>query len=207
MDGWRHSLLHLADNLVCSTATAGITFGFLADGREIVDIVSGAGVRTADFSDHADEGWPGFHLRLPDGVAFQGAFFSVLGRRAHFIASRPAERIVEELGRLNDLDFAPAVDGINHWNATRDDGVEVAVQGTDRGCGLAVRQFRDADAIGEALRNRVLRFREELDASWSGASPQPAEASHDPTQDPGGPPNERRGPAEEPPGTGWDEGD
>lgn len=167
MDSWKRGLLQLADEVVSGAATAGITFGFLADGREIVEFVPGEGLVTAVFSDHDDEGWPGFELRLPEGFVLQHAFFGVLRRHIALMAPRPLSRVREEFETLAGVDLVPRVDGGRAWHATLDGGIDVTLMGTERASSLALRQPRDPSSIGDALHNRVLRFKEDLEAAWS----------------------------------------
>ena len=82
------------------------TMGILPDGRELVEESEEGGCKVVTLPDRAEEGWPGFTLRLPEEAHFHRADNSILGRRAFWVVRLGHQAVVRHLMEQNP-DFPP----------------------------------------------------------------------------------------------------
>ncbi len=103
MDAFRRGLLRTADDISLAFQNAGKTFGFLADGRDLVMISDGEGGRVATFPDHSDEGWPEVRVGLPVDAKFVYAASGPLTRVARWKVGGLESEVLEELSSNTDV--------------------------------------------------------------------------------------------------------
>lgn len=151
------SLLRLADDISLAMHNAGISFGFLGDGRDLIEISEGVDGRIARFPDHSDEGWPEVHTALPGDARFQYAASGPLSRVALWTVARAESEVVKRLSsRTDGPAFKPRVQG--GAIAKLGPGATVQVKGASGAVTVVrIKQTRAPEAIGEVLRNRYPR--------------------------------------------------
>ncbi len=157
MDAFRSGLLRTADDISLAFQNAGKTFGFLADGRDLVVISDGEGGRVATFPDHSDEGWPEVRVGLPVDAEFVYAASGWLTRVARWKVGRAASEVLEELSSNTDVPpFESRAGGVFvatlGFNAT----LKVKVATAELTL-LSFAQVREPEAIRAVMRNRATR--------------------------------------------------
>lgn len=156
MDPIRRGILEIADVVSTSVQNACQTFGFLPDGREMVTgAQSSAGLRV-EFSDHSDEGWPGFSLLLPADAVFSHAMSGVLSRTAIWKVMRAVEEVIDHFPRDPE---GPSPEfkhrGERTHRASLGERVDITLAGATAGwTGISVSQTRDPDSIASTLEAR-----------------------------------------------------
>jgi len=155
MDPLREGIVQLADKASLGIQNACQTFGFLPDGRELIDISStefGLGVT---FSDRSAEGWPGFNLNLPSSAAFSHAMTGFLSRGAFWTIKQSPATVTRHLSDRNEGFPAFAGDPRGRRVLSLDNGVKITVgMASRKSTLLSVVQARDPDSIADAIRAR-----------------------------------------------------
>ncbi len=157
MDAFRRGLLRTADDISLAFQNAGKTFGFLADGRDLVMISDSEGGRVATFPDHSDEGWPEVRVGLPIDARFAYAASGWLTRVARWKVGSAESEVLEELSSNPDV---PAFESRAKGGVVAKLGFNAtfAVKGlTAEWSGLRLKQVREPEAIRTALKNRATR--------------------------------------------------
>jgi hypothetical protein len=161
MDPIREGIAQIADKVSWAFQNAFQTFGFLPDGRELVELSETDAGTTATFSDRSDEGWPGFSVNIPKEATFHQANMSFLGRRAQWVVAMAPKAVVDHLTVHNDGFPEPDRRPGGGWNFVLDGGVEVGVATPPRGYVLlAVKQARDPDSIEDVIRAKSEAYKE-----------------------------------------------
>ena len=157
MDAFRTGLMRIADNNYLNFQHATKMFGFLEDGRDLVDISHGEVRPVATFRDHSDEGWPEVRVGLPVDARFVSAASGTLTRVAKWKLRGPESEILEELSSHPDV---PAFESRAKGGVVAKLGFNAtfAVKGlTAEWSGLMLKQVREPEAIRTALKNRATR--------------------------------------------------
>jgi hypothetical protein len=163
MDPIREGVLKFFDKTSFALQNAGQTFGFLPDGRELVQISEVATGLTVTFSDRADEGWPGFSLSIPPEASFSHATMGILTRTGFWDVPLAPKAVADHLANNNHGFPAPDRSSASGRSFSLNDDVEVKVAGSrQRGSFLVVKQTRDADSIEDAIRARSKAY----EARW-----------------------------------------
>ncbi|MBT8396073.1 MAG: hypothetical protein HKO65_07575 [Gemmatimonadetes bacterium] len=167
MDPIREGIIQIADNVSAGLQNACQTFGFLPDGRELVDMSeTDHGLKVA-FSDRSEEGWPGFTVNLPAEALFSHAWIGFLARRAAWTVRQAPKAVVDHLSAYNEGFPAPGRRSYRGWTFLLDDGVEIGVGGARDGIVfLAVKQTREPESIGDAIKARNSRYKERWGDLW-----------------------------------------
>ena len=167
MDPIREGIIQIADKASFGLQTAFQTFGFLPDGRELVDTSeSGAGLK-ATFPDRSDEGWPGFSVNIPSEAVFSHAMIGFLARRAHWTLRLSPGAVIDHLSTHNDGFPAPGRRSHRGWTFLLKNRVEIGVGGARDGIMfLAVGQTRLPDSIEDAVKARNRRYKERWGDIW-----------------------------------------
>lgn len=157
MDAFRTSLIQTADDIALALQNAGRTFGFLADGRDLV-VTSGDGEsRIASFPDHSDEGWPEVSVPLPPDAEFAYAAMGPLTRVARWKIAHSEAGVLEGLSAMSQaLRFQRRSGG--GAVATLESNATLKVRGVTSGMTLlSFEQTRQPDTIRAAIRKRARR--------------------------------------------------
>lgn len=157
MDAFRTSLIRTADDIALALQNAGRTFGFLADGRDLVVISGDGGSRIASFPDHSDEGWPEVSVPLPPDANFAYAGMGPLTRVARWKVAHPESEVLEGLSAVSQaLRFEQRVGG--GAVATLGSNATLKLRGVTGGLTLlSFEQAREPDAIRAAIRKQAMR--------------------------------------------------
>jgi len=157
MDAFRRGLLRTADDISLAFQNAGKTFGFLADGRDLVAISDGDGGPVATFPDHSDEGWPEVRVGLPVDAKFAYAASGPLTRLARWKVGGTESQVLEELSSNTDVPpfesranggFVAAL-GLNATLTVKGATAELIL--------LSFEQVREPEAIRTTIQNRATR--------------------------------------------------
>ena len=157
MDAIRSALLEVADSASVAVLNAGKAFGFLEDGRDLIEEVNVEGGLVARLRDHADEGWPEVEIPLPAGSMFRYALAAPLSRAAMWSVSGTETGVRQEIeARARNARFEPGSRG--GFKALLGTGIRLAVMsGREGEVLLTVKQVREPDAIADVLRNRATK--------------------------------------------------
>ena len=159
MDALREGLLRAADDISLAFQNAGQSFGFLADGRSLIETSrDDAGDSVATLPSLSDEGWPEVRVPLPTNANFHSAATGPLSRVARWTVERPARDVLEELSaRADSAPFESRADG--RAVASLGSRARLSVKAASPGMTLlSVKQVREPDAIREVLRGRAARW-------------------------------------------------
>lgn len=161
------SLVHFIDRASFTLQNAFQTFGFLPDGRELVEITdAGAGQRVT-FSDHSDEGWEGFSLNVPGEASFTHALQGVLRREAYWWIPLPAQAVAAHLLEYNELASSPDIPIGKSGSFPLSRNAKAQILGIRDGASvLVVSQVRNPENLREAVKARSARSR----GRWAGRS-------------------------------------
>ena len=167
MDPIREGIIQIADNVSAGLQNAFQSFGFLPDGRELVEISETDDGLNVVFSDRSDEGWPGFSVNIPAEAAFSQAMIGFLARRASWTLRQGPKAVVDHLSSHNDGFPAPGRRSHRGWTFLLENGVEIGIgDAMDGIVFLAVRQTREPDSIQDAIRARNQRYKERWGDIW-----------------------------------------
>ena len=159
MDPIREGIVRFADKASGLVQNTFQIFGFLPDGRELVDVSDTEGGLMAAFSDRSDEGWGGFHVHLPAGVVFSHATIGFLSRKAFWAVRLPAKAVVDHLSGNNGEFPKPKRTGESRWSFWPDPQLEISVAGTRKGITMIwVTQTREPVSIEDAIKARSSEF-------------------------------------------------
>ena len=155
MDAIRTGLLEAADKVSLAFQNAGKAFGFLEDGRDLIEVSEGLEGLVARLRDHADEGWPEVQVNLPAGAEFLYALTAPLSRAVLWTTEATETEVLKELETRSD--------GLRSESRTRGGAVatlgpnvRLTVAAARAGkTMIAVKQVRDPDAIREVLQKRA----------------------------------------------------
>jgi hypothetical protein len=151
------SLFRLADDVAFSVQNAGKTFGFLSDGRDLVEIVAGSVGSVAILPDHEDEGWPELRIVIPEGAQFQYAASGPLTRVAIWTVDRPLADVVRELTSRPDGPPEPSsVAARVVFDLGGSGELRLKAAESERTL-IVLRQRRDPDAVVTVLKSRSAR--------------------------------------------------
>ena len=155
MDALRTSLIRTADDIALAFQNAGKTFGFLADGRDLVVISGSDGSRIASFPDHSDEGWPEVSAPIPADAEFAYAAMGPLTRVARWKVGHPELEVLEGLAaRTPAQPFEPRAGG--GAVAKLGSNATLKVRGVTTGFTLlSFTQTREPDTIRAAILKRA----------------------------------------------------
>ena len=157
MDAIRKGLLEAADKVSFVFQNAGKSFGFLEDGRDLVELSEGSEGWVARLRDHADEGWPEVEVAIPAGAEFQYALSGPLSRVVLWRVAAIESEVLKELEtRIDGVRFEPRARGGAVATIGNNARLTVAAQSSGKTM-LSLKQARDPDAIQDVLRKRATR--------------------------------------------------
>ena len=164
MDPIREGLLRFADRTSSTFQMVTRIFGFMPDGRELIETKEGAAGLTVSFSDRADEGWPPFSLTLPRGSHFSQASMGLLTRGAHWNIREHPENVIDFLLGHNEGFPEPDQAFRGRQRFDMGNGARVTVGGSDRHAItlLFVTQERDPDSMQEGMMNKLRSSRDQF---------------------------------------------
>ena len=155
MDPLREGIVQLADKASLIVQNTFQTFGFLPDGRELIDVSSTEFGLTVTFSDRSAEGWPGFSLNIPSSAVFSHAMTGFLSRGAFWTVRQNPATVVQHLSDRNEGFPAITKDSRGRRAMALVHGVKVKFAAPSRKVTLlTVVQTRDPDSIADAIRAR-----------------------------------------------------
>jgi len=161
MDRIREGIVQFVDKASFLVQNTFQTFGFLPDGRELVEVSETEGGLTVAFSDRSNEGWPGFSLNIPGEAALSHAMIGFLSRSAFWTVLLSSRAVVDHLSNRNTDFPAPGRGPEGRWTFSLNDQLKVRAGRTRDGVTLLwVTQTRAADSIGDAIRARQASFKE-----------------------------------------------
>ena len=166
MDPVREWIVTVADRASFGIQNAFQTFGFLPDGRELVELSETEVGLKAVFPDRSDDGWSGFTLNIPAESVFSHAMIGFLGRRVQWTVELSPRAVVSHLSTHNE--GFPEPDRRSRWgrNFSLENGIEVGVFGSGKGISmLAVRQLREPESIVDAIKARSASYKERWEKS------------------------------------------
>jgi len=161
MDPIRKGIVRFVDEASFAVQNACQTFGFLPDGRELVEISETDAGFTVSFSDRTEEGWPGFGLNIPAEAFFSQATGGILTRAAFWTVRSSPKAVLEHLSSNNDGFPGPEQGSERGRTFSLNDQVEIKVGGRGKGVSfLVVKQTREPDSIEDAVRARVSSYKD-----------------------------------------------
>jgi hypothetical protein len=162
MDPIREGIVRFVDKTSFTFQNVFQIFGFLPDGRELLEVDQTEEGQTVTFSDRTEEGWAGFSLNIPANASLSHATAGFLSRSAIWWVRSDPDAVVAHVWEKNEGYPRPKRKSRRVGAFHLEDNVEVQIGGSDeKGVTiLVVTQSREPDALADAMKARSRAFKD-----------------------------------------------